>query len=84
MYRYTEQRPKIFTPEGLTAVIKTRDNAKDLIQQAGAAMLCKIMNGTCNDSWLAVACVEYLVERGEIREIPQQNVATQHRIFVKA
>jgi hypothetical protein len=35
------------------------------------------------DSWQRIACVDRLVELGEIREITNPNeVAGQHRIFV--
>jgi hypothetical protein len=36
------------------------------------------------DSWTMLACMDRLVELGEIREVPQSGVAGQDRIFVKA
>lgn len=42
-----------------------------------------IISGSSGDSWLLLACVDRLVELGELREIPQTHTAGQDRIFVK-
>jgi hypothetical protein len=35
------------------------------------------------DSWTMLACLDYLVENGEIREITGSAVAGQNRVFVR-
>lgn len=82
-YIYEEQRPEIFTESGQRMFIKIRDNAQQLLKKAGAARMQELMTGCgCVDSWHMLACVDRLVELGEIREIPQERCAGQHRIFV--
>jgi hypothetical protein len=43
-----------------------------------------ILNAGGGDSWTMLACVDRLVELGEIREIVQADVPGQYRVFVEA
>jgi hypothetical protein len=85
MYAYANLRPELFTEEGQRLLIGIRDNAKRLIKCAGAATmgcLTKLPNGIgAADSWAMMACVDRLVELGDIREIPT-NGRAQDRVFV--
>lgn len=86
MYDYETEKPTLFTDEGQRLFLKIRDRAKYLLAEAGAARAAEIMSGTTGDSWEMMACVDRLVELGEIREIEQDAnlVFSQHRVFVKA
>jgi hypothetical protein len=76
-YDYKQQRQRIFTEEG------HRD--KTHLKVAGAARMQEIMNGSGGgDTWDMLACVDRLVELGEIREVTMNgDVAGQDRVFVK-
>ena len=65
-------------------VLKARDNVTKMIGLSGAATMSNLIEGLYGDSWLQLACIDYLVEKGEIREVKQVNeVMGQNRIFVK-
>lgn len=83
MYQYEKERDKVFTDEGQRMFLRIRDCFRNRIQQAGCVRLQEgISNAGGGDSWTMLACVDRLVELGEIREISQAGVAVQHRIFV--
>jgi len=81
-YVYETQRPNIFTEEGQRLFLKIRDNTQALLKQAGAVRLQEMISGSCGDSWDMLACVDRMVELGELHEIRQENCAAQHRVFV--
>jgi hypothetical protein len=65
--------------------LKIRDRTKELLAIAGAARCKEMMAGAGGgDSWDMLACIDRLVELGEIREIPQDHCAGQDLIFVSA
>lgn len=80
-YDYTKERPGIFTEEGVKMLCQIRDNARELIGMAGAATAGRIINKCSGDSWRMLACVDYLVETKELREVPTQGWG-QDRVFV--
>jgi hypothetical protein len=83
-YNYITQRPFVFTEEGQVDFLKIRDNAKKLISKAGAATMEKIMLVTSGDVWNQMACVDRLVELGELQEIKNTiSSAGQHRLFIQ-
>lgn len=84
MYKYEEMKPKLLSQEGFTMLLKIRDHTKSLIETVGCARLQEIINCTAGDSWMMIACVDFMLERGEIREITKPSDFTQHRVFVKA
>lgn len=83
MYNYKIQKREIFTEDGLVMFTKIRDNAFKLISLAGCARMGEIIAGNTGDSWTMLACVDRLVETGEIREIKYGDCAGQNRIFIK-
>ena len=84
MYDYQTQRPNIFTEDGQKMFLDIRDRTKRLIDMAGAARLEEMIKGTCGDSWNMLACVDRMVELGELREVPQGvRTPAQNRIFTR-
>ena len=82
-YHYQTQRPNVFTEDGQVMFLKIRDNAKVLLSKSGAATSGRIMNGVSGDTWDMLACIDRLVELGELHEIPNTlSGAGQHRVFV--
>lgn len=82
MYNYTTEKPQIFTERGMEMFLKVRDKADKFLGDGGAFQMGHVMSASSGDSWTLMACVDRLVEIGEIREIPQNDCAGQHRTFV--
>lgn len=80
-YDYKTIKPNLFTEEGQVLFLKIRDNTNRLLKQAGAVRLQEAAMNNSGSSWDMLACMDRLVELGELREIPTDGVA-QHRIFV--
>lgn len=64
----------------LLSISKT---AHRLIDEAGAVSMGKAWGGVTGDSWLMMACVDYLVELGELQEVTGASCWGQHRIFTR-
>jgi hypothetical protein len=82
MYDYQTEREIVFTEQGQVMFLAIRDRAKTLIAEAGAARAQEIIRGVAGDSWHMLACIDRLVELGELREISQNGCAGQYRVFV--
>ena len=82
-YLYSDLRDTVFTEDGQVRFLAIRDNTRYLLDKAGAVSMEKAIAGQSGDVWKMMACVDRLVELGELREITaEQQVAGQHRIFV--
>ncbi len=82
MYQYPTEKPKLFTEEGQVAFLKVRDHTHRLIAKAGAVQMDKAISVATGDSWLLLACVDRMVELGELVEWTSQGeVSVQHRVF---
>ena len=81
-YDYQREKQALFTDEGQKTFLKVRDNAHRLLEMSGVADMQSLWRGLSGDNWELMACVERLVELGELVEVPQQgDVFAQHRIF---
>lgn len=83
-YDYATERPNIFTEHGQVMFLSIRDNAKRLLAEAGAARSAEMMRGCAGNVWTMLACIDRLVELGEIRELTPLGAAGQDRVFVAA
>jgi len=81
MYNYLEERKNIFTEDGQIMFIEIRDNVKKLLNTSGAFKLEKAISNVSGNSWLMIACVDRLVELGEIKEVKYGECTGQDRIF---
>lgn len=82
MYNYAIEKAGIFTEKGQVMFLKIRDNVGRLIENAGAVRQQEATRGVGGDSWFLLACLDRMVELGELREITGSNVVAQHRVFV--
>lgn len=83
MYNYEAEKKQLFTDAGQRMFLAIRDNAIALARKSGAVRMQEAMHaGTGGDSWTMLACVDRMVELGELREIVQGSVAGQYRVFV--
>lgn len=83
-YEYQKERPSVFTEDGQIMFLRIRDRANYLLKEAGACNVECLMRAVTGDSWHMLACVDRLVEIGELVEVKQdERTFGQHRIFVK-
>jgi hypothetical protein len=81
-YDYKTQRAEIFTETGQVTFLKVRDRAHHLLKEAGAFRLSEVLRGVTGDSWTQMACVDRLVELGEVVELTRDNGCWgQYRVF---
>jgi hypothetical protein len=81
-YDYRTQRPRVFTEDGQVMFLKIRDKAKELTGLAGAVSSGKLLCVT-GEVWDMLACIDRLVELGELIEINNPySGAGQDRIFI--
>lgn len=79
-YEYQVERPKIFTEEGTQMLLKVRSTVEQLIKKSGCFHADKAWAGVSGDSWTRIACLDYLVELGELSEV-KRDTWGQYRIF---
>lgn len=82
-YDYNSEKPWIFTEEGQRDFLKIRDGVWAMLDTAGAFKMHKALSIVSGDTWKMMACVDRLVELGEIREITDSRVWGQDRVFVR-
>ena len=80
-YSYSTERPKIFTDDGMRMLLTIRDNIKRLDKIAGAFMASATWDGVTGESWTMLACLDYLVEIEEIKQVTERGVSSQHQIY---
>ena len=82
-YNYEDLKPELFTEGFQPKFLEVRDTVRDLISVNKVFRLDALITIVTGDSWLIVACVDRLVELGEITEVLEVRgcVPLQHRIF---
>lgn len=84
MYDYRVERENVFKENNQALFLGIRDKVHRLLAASGAVTMLKaasLPDGICAaDSWTMMACVDRLVELGEIRELMQPH--GQERVFV--
>jgi hypothetical protein len=81
-YDYEKEKAWLFTDEGQREFLKRRDLAKRLLAQAGAVRMYELL--LAGSTWNSMACVDRMVELGELKEIPRPGFMAQYRVFVDA
>lgn len=82
VYRYDEQRPLLFSPEGIKALLLVKATTDRMLGVSGAFIESKAL--AANKSFVSLACVDYLCEIGELRELKgETTIFLLDRIFVK-
>lgn len=82
MYDYEKMKPSLYTEKGLSMLVAIRDRARHLSNLAGAFSCGAAIRDESGDSFLMLACIDRLVETGEIRELTGPSTWAQHRVFV--
>ena len=82
-YEYQAQKVELFTDEGQRMFLKVRDKAKHLLKEAGAFRQQEVLRDCGGgDSFTMIACVDRLVELGEIVEL-ERNCWTQYKVYAE-
>jgi len=79
-YDYDKEKEWLFTDEGQRAFLKRRDLAQRLLEQAGAVRMNELL--LTGSAWSSMACVDRMVELGELKEVTRPDVMAQYRVFV--
>lgn len=83
-YCYETEKAELFTDEGQRQFLKVRDWVQRTLKVAGAVRCVEILGAAgSGSSWTQLACVDRLVELGELKRItPRGSVATQYEVYV--
>ncbi len=81
-YQYENERAWVFTTAGTQQFLRIRQRAGRMLAEADAFRLNRAIEGESGSSWEMLACVDRLVEIGEIREVTPPDVPGQYRVFV--
>lgn len=85
MYQYENHKGWPCSAEGQKQFLAIRDKVHAAIKTNGCVSMGSAIAGQSGGSWEMLACVDRLVELGEIAEIKNtKSDAGQHRIFVPA
>lgn len=85
MYDYKTERPKLFTDEGQRLFLKVRDKVNEMLDYSVAVKMGRIVDGISGDNWEIMACIDRMVELGEIKEmLPRMGSFVQDKIFMRA
>jgi len=82
-YCYKTERPWIFSEDGSRQFLRIRDRVNRLLDTAGAVRMQEAINDECGSSWEMLACVDRMVELGEIRELTDEHAPGQWRVFTR-
>lgn len=83
-YSYEKEREDIFTESGQRMFLAIRDRSAHLLRTAGAARAQEMMAGQSGSSWQMLACIDRMVELGELTEVSPAECWGQNRVFVRA
>lgn len=84
-YLYSEQREKLFTEKGQVLFMKVRDRVKEILPTCRAFRMDVLLDAGWDvfaDPWDVLACVDRMVELGELTECRYGECAGQHRVFM--
>ena len=84
MYSYKEEKKELFSEENQKLFLAIRDQVKRKLKISGAIDMAPAIDQTSGCSWMMMACVDRMLELGELREITTENTMGQYRIFVEA
>ena len=82
-YRYEDEKGSLFTENGQVMFLDIRDHIGRLLKEAGAVRMREVISQTAGDSWQRMACVDRMVELGELQEVTGDWVAGQYRVFTR-
>lgn len=83
-YSYDIEKENLFTPNGIKLLLKIRDTINQLLDDAGAFMIDKVVQHHTGDTFQMLACIDYLEEIGEIRRTCMCSAGiTQIHVYIR-
>ncbi len=83
MYNYADEKKKLLVPENFPRILKAKEAIDRLMENSHAAKFGQACGVTgFNDSFMAMACVDYLTEQGYYLLIGRPQTAMQDNILV--
>lgn len=81
-YKYEDEKRKLFTDEGSRQFHAMLKHCQAMLVESEAFTMAAAMRCPgIGDTWEMMACVDRMVELGEVREVPTKGAA-QNRVFV--
>ena len=82
MYNYEVEKESLLASDsGVKMFLKINNTAMETIKRCGVVYMSDAIAGNYGSTWKMFACIDRLVELGEIREITQGDVDQMNRIF---
>lgn len=83
VYRYIDEKTKLFTDKGQQMILQAYANARKILKKAGAFKTFYILNGVDYEgTFQAHAVIDRLVELKYIREVTPPNTAGKDQVYV--
>jgi hypothetical protein len=80
-YTYETEKENLFSDEGQRIFLEIRDRVDRALSIAGAVRMDYAIRGSAGMSWTLMACVDRMVELGELKEITDSDTMGQFRVF---
>jgi hypothetical protein len=68
-YDYQRERTRLFADDGIAMLLKIWDSVRNHDVSSGACTIAAATRHVGGDSWLQLACLDYLVETGKIQYV---------------
>lgn len=81
-YSYQTTKERLFTDQGQRTFLKVRDYINKIIAASGAIRMQEVFHSAGGDSDVLMACVDRMVELGELYEIKYEHPSAQYRVFM--
>jgi len=82
MYDYEVEKAELFTEAGQVMFLAIRDKVHKLLKTAGAFRLQEAIANQSGSGWQMLACIDRLIELGEITEITPSSTAGQYQVYI--
>ncbi len=82
-YNYKTEREQLFTEEGQRLFLKIRDQVNYHLKESGAIRADKAFKGLAGDSFQFHACLDRMIELGELQLLSSDNVWSQYKVYTK-
>lgn len=83
MYNYETEKKELFTEQGQEMFLAIRAHVGSLLKKSGAVRMLEAIAPVTGSSWQMLACIDRMVELGELREVTSKDVAWQYRVFTR-
>lgn len=83
MYDYDKEKAWVFTDEGQRMFLRVRNKVQEMLGVAGAVTAGVLLRSLSGDTWKMMACIDRLVELGELRKITPGYLPYPEGVYVR-